>query len=229
MALARKSVLHNVGTLDGRVTLVRGDLRAPEALGPAPEPFDLITGTPPYWRVRVLVSEGKVDAGASGTSSAGGERDEASNLVTLPSEGSITAHGEDAPARCCFRGEVGDYALAAARWLAPTPSARFVVVDSALHDDRVADAARAAHLRPVYCLTVRGREGKPPLIRVWAFRRARPGDPPGPALMRQEAFPGAEADGGEACASVDVSVRGADGLRTPAYVQLMLDMGIPRG
>lgn len=46
LRLARKSVRHN--GLEGRVTLRHGDLRDPELLG-GEEPFDLVTGSPPYF------------------------------------------------------------------------------------------------------------------------------------------------------------------------------------
>jgi tRNA1(Val) A37 N6-methylase TrmN6 len=44
--LARKSIRYN--GLDSRVTIYHGDLRDPNVLA-GEEPFDLVTGSPPYW------------------------------------------------------------------------------------------------------------------------------------------------------------------------------------
>jgi tRNA1(Val) A37 N6-methylase TrmN6 len=47
MALLRRSVGHN--SLDGRVRVHHGDLRDPDVIGMLGGPYDLVTGTPPYF------------------------------------------------------------------------------------------------------------------------------------------------------------------------------------
>jgi tRNA1(Val) A37 N6-methylase TrmN6 len=109
-----------------------------------------------------------------------------------------------APARFEHRGGVEDYALAAARALAP--GGRFVACEAAIQSSRIDDAARAAGLSVERRLDVIPREGKPPLF--VAFVMAREPSPP---------------------AHETLTVRGADGKWTAAFRALREEMGMPPG
>lgn len=82
-------------------------------------------------------------------------------------------------AACRFevRGGIEDYALAAARWLAP--EGRFVVCTAALEAARVVSAAREAKLHVIEHVDVVPREGKDVLVMIDVLARE-----PGPQVSR---------------------------------------------
>jgi tRNA1(Val) A37 N6-methylase TrmN6 len=119
--------------------------------------------------------------------------------------GHQSSHVQRAPARFEHRGGVEAYVDAAARLLAP--GGVFVACQAAIQADRVEPAMRAAGLSIVRWMDIVPREGKPPLVVVFACRRAS-----------------------EAGARVDdppLVVRDRDLRWTPAFAQLRLDMGLP--
>jgi tRNA1(Val) A37 N6-methylase TrmN6 len=93
---------------------------------------------------------------------------------------------------CCFetRGGIEDYALAAARLLAP--GGAFVACSGAFPKDRALQAAANAGLVCTRRVTVYGKEGKPPLFVVTVMRH--PDDPRCGPSMREEAFRARTAD-----------------------------------
>ena len=273
-AQARRSIAYNLGAAS-HVAVVEGDLRdvaaasavksdsgaasscsASSSVGGGPlageAPFDLITGTPPYFTLSV--------------------RDGAAPALPTASEQS---------SRCLFlyRGGLDEYAAAASRVLAP--GGAVVLVDSAQNVARGYTAARAAGLRVVARLDVISRapasgEQARPLICVFIMRREGDDGPtppadlfvprgrspyegdsvvvgesaaaqqpeagkcvpppaaalePAPAAKRRQGraqighapFPGSL--DGEVVAAI--TVRGADGLRTPEYRALLRDLGKP--
>jgi tRNA1Val (adenine37-N6)-methyltransferase len=187
LRLARKSIAYN--GVDDRVFPYLGDLRDEALLDEVVQrhgPFELVTGSPPYWPV--------------GTA--------------LPA-----AHPQAIPARLEVKGDVGDYARAARRVLAP--GGVFACVHQASQHERVLAALRAADLAPTICRLVRFREDAPASesgIGLYvacraddvprAFREGRPGKP------WQES---------------DLVLRRRDGGVHPSYAAIRLSYGFPPG
>lgn len=146
--MARRSVRYNGA--DGRCTVHLGDIREAGALPSCDaQPFELVTGTPPYF---------KVDwDGATGAASAG--------------MGGLPTCEQSAPARYEFRGGIEAYCEASARWLAP--GGVFVVCEGWLQNNaqRVPVAARLAGLDVLTELQVHGRDDKPPLFAVYSMSK----------------------------------------------------------
>ncbi|HLO67712.1 MAG TPA: methyltransferase [Holophaga sp.] len=177
--LARKTMAYN-GLLD-RVTIHEGDLRDPSVLeGEAP--FDLVTGTPPYWPLGT-----KVEA----------------------------AHPQAIPARLEVRGEIGDYAKAAARILAP--GGIFATVFPLDQVPRAEKAYREAGLLLMRRQDVIFKDGDP--YGLGLFAGCRREDLP-------EGF--AEAAGFPAKAP-DITIRRRDGSVDPTIAMVRLCMGFPPG
>ena len=109
------------------------------------------------------------------------------------------------PCHIEHRGGIEAYCLTAARAMAAT--GRFVVCAAARDHARVTDAAMSAGLGIVRRLDVIPRAGKPALFSVYA--------------MRHNAVAGA------LCADAPLVVRDAAGRRTPHYLALRQDMGMP--
>ncbi|BDU74561.1 tRNA1(Val) (adenine(37)-N6)-methyltransferase [Mesoterricola silvestris] len=177
--LARKSVAYN--GLQDRYTIHEGDLRDPD-LFPDEAPFDLVTGSPPYWPV--------------------GSKAEA-------------AHPQAIPARLEVRGDIGDYARAAARILAP--GGIFACVFPSDQVERAARAYRDADLLLMHRQDVVFKEGEPYGIAL--FAGCRKGDLP-------EGF-------GEAAAfprvAPPLTIRRRDGSVDPSIAMVRLAMGFPPG
>ena len=121
-------------------------------------------------------------------------------------DGVMSDKEQCAPARFELRGGIEDYCLAAARWMAP--GGRFVFCHAAPQRARCFDAAAAAGLSVTRYMEVVPREGRSPLLTLFAARVSAAGDGP------PEAEP-------------PLVVRDADGGRTPGYLQLRDDMGMP--
>ena len=131
--LARKSIAYN-GLLD-RFHLREGDLRDPELFRDE-APFDLVTGSPPYWPVGTRVA---------------------------------ADHPQAIPARLEVRGDIGDYALAAARILAP--GGVFACVFPLDQVPRAEQAYRAAGILLLHRQDVIFKEGEPYGIALFAGTR----------------------------------------------------------
>ncbi len=122
--LARKSIAKN--GVESRVTPYLGDLRDEALLAEISAkhgPFDLVTGSPPYWPVGNALA---------------------------------AKHPQAVPARLEVRGDVGDYARAAVRVLAP--GGVFACVHQASQHERVLSALRGAGLAVLFVRLVRFRE-----------------------------------------------------------------------
>jgi tRNA1Val (adenine37-N6)-methyltransferase len=187
LRLARKSLAYN--GLRGRVTPYLGDLRDDalvDGIVGRHGPFDLVTGSPPYWPV-----------GAA-----------------LPS-----VHAQAVPARLEVRGDVGDYARAAARALAP--GGVFALVHQASQHERVLAALSAAALVPLFVRLVRFKEDAPPSASgIGLYVAARAVD-----------VPRGYADGrpGKPVVAPDLVLRRRDGGVHPEYATIRLTYGFPPG
>ncbi|MCB9732076.1 MAG: methyltransferase [Deltaproteobacteria bacterium] len=125
-------------------------------------------------------------------------------------DGTESGAVQKGPCRFEHRGGVEDYCAAARRAVAD--DGLVVLCHAALQGDRLTDAAREAGLDVVREVRVAGREGKPPLVVVAAFR---------PRL------PGAEPPGGERAPAEVFAVRDRAGQWTPAFRALRATMGMP--
>lgn len=132
--LARKSVRYN--GLESRFTLYHGDLRD-ESILAGEAPFDLVTGSPPYFP---------------------------------PGTATEPGHPQAVPARMEMRGSVADYALAAARILAP--GGLFAFVFPTVELERAMRAIAEARLVLIRRRDIVFRHGDPPVITLFAASRA---------------------------------------------------------
>lgn len=172
--LARKSVRYN--GIDDRFTIRHGDLRDPSMLDDA-APFDLVTGSPPYFP---------------------------------PGTALEADHTQAVPARIEVRGDVRDYAKAAARILAP--GGLFAFVFPYLRRD---DAARALEENGLVLLRRRDvvfKEGAAPLIALFGASRA-------------EDF----ASDQRTVIEPELTVRRSDGKIDPEYAAVRISFGFPPG
>lgn len=151
VGLARRSLLFNVGP-DFPVKIIHGDFRdvVIDDSSTNMRNFDLVTGTPPYFRVDFHVKGGEQVTSA------------------VIRQGGMPTALQSAPARCEFRGGIEAYCTAAARVLAPD-SGRFVVCENFLNHERVLKAASAADLQILRTVKVQGRVGRKPLFCVYVM------------------------------------------------------------
>lgn len=133
LRLATKSVRYN--GLEHRFTLLHGDLRDDELLD-GQGPFDLVTGSPPYWPV--------------------GTRSEAE-------------HPQAIPARLEVRGDVSDYAQAAASVLAPGGVFAFCLPSE--QRERALEAVRASGLVLLRRRDAVFKEGEPYALGLYLAAR----------------------------------------------------------
>jgi tRNA1(Val) A37 N6-methylase TrmN6 len=117
-----------------------------------------------------------------------------------PHSGSVSANPQRRAARFELNGDVFDYCEVAARHLAP--GGRFVLCHAAA-DPRPEEAITRAGLTALARQAVVFRAGRPPHLALWTC--AREGDRRDPP---------------------ELVVRGADGQRSDAFVQVLRDIGI---
>lgn len=166
--LARRSLLFNVGP-DFPVEIVHGDFRDvivsdggnddKETGTQQPKQqqlFDLVTGTPPYFRVDFNVID--VQEGEQRVQSA------------VIREGGMPTARQSAPARCEFRGGISQYCQAASKCLV-CDTGRFVVCENYQNHERVLRAAVEAKLDLLRVVKVEGRQGRKPLFCVYVMRK----------------------------------------------------------
>ena len=168
-SMAKRSVEFNLGAGSERVAVVGGDIREhaelPTAAGGAG--WDLVTGTPPYFKVE-FTSKG----------------------AAKPAASCFPSCEQSAPARFEFRGGIEVYCAAAA--VAMRDDGVFVVVEQAqdAHSTgrcggfadssppRVEAAAAAAGLAIYRRVDIEGRVGKKPLFSVFGMQRRTEVAPP---------------------------------------------------
>jgi tRNA1(Val) A37 N6-methylase TrmN6 len=170
--LARRSIDWNCARARrSRLSVLSGDFRDQSLLNGQP-PFDLVTGTPPYFPI------------GTGTESSAIQR---------------------ADCRFEHRGGIEDYCAAAARVLAP--DGVFVACESFGQRARVEGAGHAAGLVLERWRDVVPRAGKTPLFSIFSMRRRDVAS----CLIVEE----------------PLVVRDQAGRRTPAFVEVRHEMGMP--
>lgn len=182
-------------------------------------PFDIITGTPPYFNVITGAAKGppapwKSDADAAKPASA----EEAAGGA---GRGASALPASEESARCLFeyRGGIEEYAASAARWLAK-PHGLFTVVESSLGVSRGYAAAAAAGLRVIARVDAVPRAGKPPLFSVFVMCHADA--PYQPVLPAEAAIPGSSAVSAAAATSSAAGSTGAAASSAAAPTSAML-------
>jgi tRNA1(Val) A37 N6-methylase TrmN6 len=187
LRLATKSIAFN-GVGD-RVTPYLGDLRDAVLVDDVVArhgPFDLVTGSPPYWPVGTALA---------------------------------SIHPQAVPARLEVRGDVADYARAAARALAA--GGVFAVVHQAAHDARVRAALDDAGLALLVVRFVRFKEqATAQESGIALYLAARKQDVP-------RGFHGGRA--GKPVVAPDLVLRTTDGRVHPEYATVRLAYGFPPG
>ncbi len=187
LRLARKSIAKN--GVEGRITPYLGDLRDQALVDDvtrAHGPFDLVTGSPPYWPVGAALA---------------------------------SAHEQAVPARLEVRGDVADYARAAARALAP--GGVFGLVFQASQDARVRQALDDAGLALLVVRFVRFKEEATAVESgISLYVAARKQDVP-------RGFHGGRA--GKPVVEPDLVLRTPEGKVHPEYATIRLSYGFPPG
>jgi tRNA1Val (adenine37-N6)-methyltransferase len=150
--------------------------------------YDLITGTPPYFRVDFSVTTKKIGATdtTTNTTSSNNQQDDDNNRDSnnkknhdqdhkivrqaVINQGGMPTCKQSAPARCEFRGGIEAYCVAAAA--AMHSQSIFCVCENWLNNSRVYKGAQEAGLVIVEVLPIQGRTGKPcPLFAVYVMRK----------------------------------------------------------
>ena len=133
----------------------------------APVTFDLITGTPPYFRVDFTLgnklSKGEHSKGNNGK-----------DIVTkaVIRQGGMPTAVQSAPSRCEFRGGIEAYCMAASQVLRED-TGKFVVCENWKNHHRVLPAASEAGLHIESILKVHGRVGRETLFAVYVMKKER--------------------------------------------------------
>jgi tRNA1(Val) A37 N6-methylase TrmN6 len=174
LRLARKTMRYN--GLESRFTLYHGDLRDESVLANE-QPFDLVTGSPPYFP---------------------------------PGTATEAGHKQAIPARIEVRGSVADYAITAARILAP--GGVFAFVFPTLQLERALEAVDDADLKLVRRRDIVFKEGEPPLITLFAASRKEDLPPTHQALVERP-----------------LTIRRKDGGVDAEYSAIRLSFGFPPG
>ncbi|CAB9508444.1 Pseudouridylate synthase 10 [Seminavis robusta] len=167
--LARRSIAFNVGDENSNnnnctVNVHHGDFRTvlDSILNRSQDDdnnkechyYDLVTGTPPYFRVDFTVQN---------------NNDKVVQKAVIQQGGMPTCK-QSAPARCEFRGGIEAYCQAAST--AMHRQSIFCVCENWLNNDRVYQGAAQAGLVVVQVLPIQGRTGKPcPLFAVYVMRK----------------------------------------------------------
>jgi len=172
--LARKSIRYN--GLESRFTIRQGDLRDPDILKDV-APFDLVTGSPPYFP---------------------------------PGTATEAVHSQAVPARIEIRGDVSDYAAAAARILAP--GGLFAFVFPYLRLDDVDRALAESGLVLLRRRDIIFKEGEPPLISLFGAMRAEDLAPRQPLVVESP-----------------LTIRRRDGKIDREYAGVRISFGFPPG
>lgn len=220
VGFARRSLSFNLGTIETNdktytgsneslkhnVEIVNGDFRdlihSKDLSGSmqqvASERYELITGTPPYFRVDFSGTDG-----------------DACSIKAAINQGGMPTSMQSAPARCEFRGGIEAYCQAAAAML--QPDGLFVVCENWLNDKRAYDGAKMAGLHIASVWPVMGRVGKPePLFAVYVMRK------------KSETYQNlAEDQDEDDRVRAPLIVRGDDGKWTEQYAEVMKAMSIP--
>uniref|UniRef100_A0A7S3LRV1 Methyltransferase small domain-containing protein n=1 Tax=Aplanochytrium stocchinoi TaxID=215587 RepID=A0A7S3LRV1_9STRA len=147
--MAGRSIRYNIGN-STRISVLHGDIRDNSTVN---DYFDLITGTPPYFKVKY-------------------EKNGETGRIKLakPGYGALPSCEQSAPARYEFRGGIEEYCLAAKSHL--KKDGIFVVCEGLgphMNEKRVLQGAMKADLKILQVINVQGREDKPPLFGVYAM------------------------------------------------------------
>ncbi len=191
--------------------------------GVASKRYDLITGTPPYFRVGFTTSKSQQGKGAERTTD-----DDCEEITSAVIEqGGMPTSMQSAPARCEFRGGIETYCLAASALLS-VPHGIFVVCENWANDDRVWKGAAEAGLTIQCVWPVNGggkqRQGTI-LFAVYVMMKKKIEDE-APAVDDCKTFVD-EPYARKNCIQPTLVVRDKNGKWTQKYAHVMHAMSIP--
>jgi tRNA1(Val) A37 N6-methylase TrmN6 len=176
--LARRSVEFNVGggAVNGgggddeaAVRIVRADFRTWAAAGGDEKgKFDLVTGTPPYFRVEFTTVTANSDDDDDDAATATAAAAVVSEAVIR--QGGMPLERQSAPARCEFRGGIEAYCGAAAAVLSGT-GGTFVVCVNHQNRGRALAAFRDHSFCPRRIYEIEGKKGRGTLFCVYVLVR----------------------------------------------------------
>ncbi|KAL7481720.1 hypothetical protein ACHAW6_007391 [Cyclotella cf. meneghiniana] len=174
--------------------------------------YDLITGTPPYFRV---------DFSSSTRSEKNNSTDNIQEEVITAAiirQGGMPTSMQSAPARCEFRGGVEAYCETASAMLAP--EGIFVVCENWLNNDRVWDGAKNAGLEMDVVWPIMGKVGKKnPLFAVYVMRKQK--------MEQRDLESHVKQQGEDVTIRPPIAVRDENGKWTSGYAKIMDAMSIP--
>jgi tRNA1Val (adenine37-N6)-methyltransferase len=161
VGLARRSLAFNLGESSTCTTVLHADFRSfcrSQQQSPSHDEqycgrFDLVTGTPPYFRVDFDI-------------------DTQSNVVQKATirQGGMPSSVQSAPARCEFRGGFEAYCKAA-HWLLKKSCGIFCVCENYHNHARALAALETHHLQLVKLYKVEGKVGRGVLFCVYVAKR----------------------------------------------------------
>ena len=188
----------------------------------ASQRYDLITGTPPYFRVGFKSSKGTSTSSDANKQPLGseinGNNDEAITSAVIE-QGGMPTSMQSAPARCEFRGGVEAYCLTASAMLAD--HGMFAVCENWLNDNRVWKGAAEAGLEIVEVWPVMGGAKKEHnLFAVYVMRKKQEG-----GVAEEGSTDGSNMNKGVVRPSL--VVRDEHGQWTEEYSKVLEAMSIP--
>ncbi|KAL3799293.1 hypothetical protein HJC23_013018 [Cyclotella cryptica] len=176
--------------------------------------YDLITGTPPYFRVD-FSSSSSAEVKKSCDSKSSKDNREVITAAIIQ-QGGMPTSMQSAPARCEFRGGVEAYCETASAMLAQ--DGVFAVCENWLNNDRVWNGAKHAGLDIDAVWPVMGKVGKKdPLFAVYVMRKAA-------ERSDMDSF---VSEKGREKIQPPIVVRDGNGKWTDGYAKIMDAMSIP--
>lgn len=209
LLLAKKSIYFNCGLGNDRITTRNNDIRdiynldesIKNSVLPEGSIFDLITGTPPYFKVDFNISS-----------------DDLIVKEAIIQQGGMPTCKESAPARCEYRGGIEVYCKAASSAL--SKRGLFVVCENWLNHKRVLLSSQDNNLVVTEVIKVYGKEGKPPLFCVYTMRHKTNSE-------NYDYNSSNNDDDSIEIKWIDLVVRDKDGNRTLQYKNLLANMSYP--
>jgi len=180
--------------------------------------FDLITGTPPYFRVDFRIKN--VDMSTTTTATATSSSIPKSTVSSaVINQGGMPTALQSAPARCEFRGGIEAYCTAASSVLAEEDGI-LVVCENSANRNRVVEGAKCAGLEIVEVVGVKGKETRVEcLFDVYVMKKV------GISVRGDDGV--AVAASSIATTTTEISVRDKEGQWTSAYADVLEAMSIP--
>jgi len=189
--------------------------------------FDLITGTPPYFRVDFRIKNVNMSTTTTATATATASSSSSSSSIpkstvssAVINQGGMPTALQSAPARCEFRGGIEAYCTAASSVLAEEDGI-LVVCENSANRNRVVEGAKCAGLEILEVVGVKGKETRVEcLFDVYVMKKVgiSSGGDDDVAVASRIAT---------TTTTTEISVRDKEGQWTSAYADVLEAMSIP--